>query len=139
VIRHFFTAQFLGFLAVGGFAALMHWLARLALNTWMPFSWAVALAYGVGMLVAFLLNSFFIFPRSVRPRSAQARDFVLTNLAFAPLVWAVAIQANASLQHLGMHSHSKELAHALAVSIPPFATFLIYKFVVFKGNVHGQQ
>ncbi|GMU46715.1 MAG: hypothetical protein AMXMBFR26_14970 [Porticoccaceae bacterium] len=139
MIRHFFTPQFLGFLAVGGFAAFMHWLARLVLNIWMPFAWAVAIAYGVGMLVAFLLNSFFVFPRSVRPRSAQARDFVLTNLAFAPLVWAVAIQANAGFQLLGMHSHSKELAHAMAVSIPPVATFLIYKFVVFKGNVHGQQ
>ena len=139
MIRHFFTAQFLGFLAVGGVAALMHWLARLVLNTWMPFTHAVALAYGVGMLVAFLLNSFFVFPRSIRPRSIQVRDFVLTNLAFAPLVWVIAVQANIGMQLLGVHRHTEELAHALAVAVPPLATFLIYKFVVFKEDFHGQQ
>lgn len=135
MIRHFFTAQFVGFLAVGTSAAAVNWLARLVLNIWMPFSWAVAIAYGVGMLVAFLLNSFFVFPRSVRPRSAQARDFVLTNLAFAPLVWAVAIQANAGLQLLGMHKNSEEVAHALALTVPTLATFLIYKFVAFREKL----
>ena len=139
MIRHFLSRQFLGFLAVGGLAALLHWLSRLLLSTWMPFAWAVAMAYGVGMTVAFLLNSVFVFPDSVKPRAAQARDFVLVNLAFFPLVWAVSIYVNAGLKTLGMTNHSEELAHAIAISMPLLATFLLYKFVAFKGKVDGQQ
>lgn len=139
MIRHFLTRQFLGFLAVGGFAALLHWLSRLLLSTWMPFPWAVAIAYCVGMAVAFLLNSLFVFPNSVKPRSAQARDFVLVNLAFFPLVWAVSIYVNAGLKALGMTNHSEEFAHAIAISVPLLATFLLYKFVAFKGKIDGQQ
>lgn len=105
----------------------------------MPFPWAVAIAYCVGMAVAFLLNSLFVFPNSVKPRSAQARDFVLVNLAFFPLVWAVSIYVNAGLKALGMTNHSEEFAHAIAISVPLLATFLLYKFVAFKGKIDGQQ
>jgi len=117
---------------VGGLAALLHWLARLFLSIWLPFSWAVIIAYGVGMIVAFLLNSVFVFPKSEKARHAQARDFVLVNLAFFPLVWLVSVQVNNWLKTLGMISHSEDLAHAIAIPLPILATFLIYKFFAFK-------
>jgi putative flippase GtrA len=132
VIKYFFTKQFLGFLAVGGLAALLHWLARLLLSVWLPFSWAVIMAYGIGMLVAFLLNSFFVFPKSKKTRRTQARDFVLVNLSFLPLVWLTSVQVNNWLKTFGMIRHSEELAHAIAIPLPMLATFLIYKFFTFK-------
>lgn len=137
MIRHFFTRQFLGFVAVGGTAALLHWLARIVLSLWLPFSLAVVLAYVVGMLVAFLLNSFFVFQRSTRPRALQARDFIIINLASFPLVWFAALQINSGLQALGpLHDagarYTEALAHAIAISLPMLATFLIYKFHAFK-------
>lgn len=132
MIKYFFSKQFLGFLAVGGLAALLHWLARLFLSVWMPFSWAVISAYIVGMTVAFLLNSVFIFPKSEKPRHAQARDFVLVNLSFFPFVWLISVQVNNWLKAIGMTSYSEGLAHAIAISLPMFATFLIYKFFAFK-------
>jgi putative flippase GtrA len=132
VIRHFFSRQFLGFVAVGGTAALLHWLARIALSQWLPFSLAVAMAYAVGMLVAFLLNSVFVFHRSTRPRSLQARDFVVINLASFPIVWAAAIGFEHALRALGLLHYTEALAHAIAISLPMLATFLIYKFHAFK-------
>ena len=136
MIKYFLTKQFLGFLAVGGLAALLNWLARLFLSVWLPFSWAVIIAYIVGMLVAFLLNSIFIFPKSEKTRHAQARDFVLVNLSFFPLVWLASVQVNIWLKTIGMVSHSEELAHAIAISLPMLATFLIYKFFAFKEKRH---
>jgi putative flippase GtrA len=132
VIKYFLTKQFLRFLAVGGLAAFLHWLARLFLSVWLPFSWAVIIAYAVGMVVAFLLNSIFVFPKSEKARHVQARDFVLVNLSFFPLVWLVSVQVNNWLKILGMISHSEELAHAIAIPLPMLATFLIYKFFAFK-------
>ncbi len=139
MIKYFLTKQFLGFLAVGGLAALLHWLARLFLSIWLPFSLAVVIAYMVGMLVAFLLNSIFIFPTSEKARHAQARDFVLVNLSFFPVVWLAAVQINHWLKTVGMISHSEELAHALAIPLPMLATFLIYKFFTFKEKSYEQQ
>ena len=80
MISHFFTKQFLGFLLVGGVAALLHWLSRIMLSNWMSFSSAVVIAYLFGMLTAFILNSFFVFPKSDKPKIKQARDFIFTNL-----------------------------------------------------------
>lgn len=98
----------------------------------MPFSWAVISAYIVGMTVAFLLNSVFIFPKSEKAMHTQARDFVLVNLSFFPLIWLVSVKVNNWLKTVGMTSHSEGLAHAIAISLPMLATFLIYKFFAFK-------
>jgi putative flippase GtrA len=139
VIRHFFTVQFLGFLAVGGTAALLHWLSRVVLSNWVSFSWAVFLAYIIGMIIAFLLNSFFVFPGSTKSRSKQARDFVIINICFLPVVWFAALLLNQGFQSLGMVQYTEEIAHGIAVGLPMFATFLIYKFFAFKDTIYGRK
>lgn len=138
MIKHFFTKQFLGFLAVGGIAAFLHWLSRILLSNWLDFPLAVAAAYAVGMIVAFALNSFFVFPNSEKPRHKQARDFVIVNLSFFPLVWIASITIDQVLQGLGMMRHTQALAHAIAVALPMLATFLIYKFFAFKDASYGR-
>lgn len=132
MIRHFLTRQFLIFLIVGGIAAILHWLARLLLSTIFPFSIAVAIAYVIGMTVAFILNVLYVFPVSDKPRRNQIRDFVIVNLSFFPVVWFASLQVNILLKSLGMVMYTEELAHALAIPLPMLATFLIYKFFAFK-------
>lgn len=139
MIKYFLTRQFLEFLAVGGLAALLHWLVRLFLSIWLPFSWAVIIAYAVGIIVAFLLNSFFVFPKSEKARHTQARDFILVNLSFFPLVWLVSVQVNDWLKTIGIMKHSEEMSHAIAISLPMLATFLIYKFFAFREKSYEQQ
>ena len=130
--KHFFSFQFIGFVSVGLFAALLHWAARIFLSYWLSFSYAVMIAYCVGMIVAFVLNRFFVFPKSNRPISKQARDFTLTNLLFFPVVWLLAIKINNKLFTMGVSIYNEEISHAVAISIPMLATFLIYKFFAFK-------
>jgi putative flippase GtrA len=132
MIQHFLTKQFLVFLLVGGTAAVMNWLARLALSLWLPFSSAVIIAYLIGMTVAFLLNHRFVFPNSNKATSAQARDFIFANVSLFPLVWFASIFINDGLKTYGVLAYSEELAHALAIPMPMFATFLFYKFFAFK-------
>lgn len=139
MIRYFFTRQFLGYLAVGGVAALLHWLARVAVSLWLPFTWAVVAAYAVGMAVAFALNSLYVFNRSDKARHKQARDFVIVNLSFFPVVWLASLWLNDFLLRLGMLGHTEELAHAVAVAIPMVATFLIYKFFAFRDTRYERQ
>jgi putative flippase GtrA len=138
MISHFFTKQFLGFLAVGGLAAFLHWASRILLSNWLSFSWAVVVAYCVGIIVAFFLNSYFIFPKSIKPKASQARDFIFTNICFFPVVWAAALLFNYVLQSLGFVKYTEAIAHAIAVGLPMFATFLIYKFFAFKDIQNGR-
>ena len=132
MLRYFFSRQFLGFLAAGGTAAVLHWLSRMLLSNWFSFPWAVALAYAVGMTVAFSLNSLFVFAKSTRPRHKQVRDFVAVNLAFFPVVWFVSLVLAEGLRSLGIERFSEAIAHGIAVVIPVLATFLFYKTVAFK-------
>jgi len=134
VIKHFFTLQFIKFIGVGATAALLHWLARIILSQSMPFSWAVVWAYGVGMFIAFVLNAIFVFPNSDKATLSQMRDFVLVNLAFFPVVWALSLSFKKGLEYLGLTVYSEAIAHGLAISVPMLATFLIYKFFAFKEN-----
>ena len=138
MIRFFFTKQFFIFLVVGGLAALLHWLSRIALSNWMPFAWAVTCAYFIGMIVAFTLNSYFVFPESDKPRHKQARDFIIINISFFPVVWIASIEINYLLRTFGLSAYTETIAHGIAVAIPMFATFLIYKLFAFKDTKYGK-
>jgi putative flippase GtrA len=138
VIKYFFTRQFLLFLCVGGLAAFLNWLSRILLSQWLFFDWAVTVAYGIGILVAFLLNSFLVFPKSTKPKKQQARDFFITNICFFPVVWISAIEVNSILQYYEVIRYTEAIAHAIALGIPMLATFLIYKFIAFKDTKIGQ-
>jgi len=139
MIRHFFTKQFLGFLLVGGLAAFLHWTSRIALSNWLSFSWAVVIAYAIGMIIAFALNSYFIFPTSNKPKIKQARDFMITNICFFPVVWISALGLNQGLKSLGIMRYTEAISHGIAVGLPMFATFLIYKFIAFKDIHSGRK
>jgi putative flippase GtrA len=136
LIKHFLSRQFLAFLAAGVAAAMVHWLSRIALSVWLAFPVAVALAYAVGILTAFLLNAWLVFPSSNKPRAQQARDFVLVNLLFFPVVWGASVAIERLLRAWSV-PQSQAVAHGLAISIPTLATFLLYKFFTFKERPLG--
>lgn len=139
VIKHFFTRQFLLFIAVGISAAFINWLSRLLLNNWISFSLAVFFSYGIGMTMAFILNSHFVFPMSDKPKIKQARDFLITNSCCFPIVWIAAVLLNHLLESTFNISNAEEISHAIALGIPMLASFLIYKFFIFKESNLGEQ
>jgi putative flippase GtrA len=137
MIRHFFSVQFLLFIAVGLTAALSNWGSRYVLGQRLGYSLAVFLAYAVGIGVAFLLNRLFVFPASPRPLSSQACEFLQVNIAFMPLVWLVALALRHLLREIGLADIADGLAHAIALALPGFSTFLIYKFSTFAKEGPG--
>lgn len=127
----FFTKQFLNFITVGISAAFLHWFARYLLGYLFSFSTSVVLAYGFGILVAFILNRVFVFPSSTVPLGQQAYKFVIINLIMFPVVWGVSIFAESILMGLSI-SYSHSLAHGIAVLLPGMMTFVAYRFFTFK-------
>lgn len=131
MIKHFITLQFLLFVFVGATAAALHWLARFILSIWFPFPLAVALAYFVGIAVAFILNRRYVFPSSSKPVQKQACEFLITNIIFFPVVLGISIIIREGLIENGLILYVDGIAHGLAITIPIFMTFLIYKFITF--------
>jgi putative flippase GtrA len=131
MIKHFISLQFLLFLFVGATAASFHWLARFLLSILLPFPLAVALAYFVGIAVAFILNRRYVFPSSSKPVHKQAREFVIINLFFFPVVLGASIFIREGLIQNGVIVYVDGIAHGLAITIPVFMTFLVYKFITF--------
>lgn len=103
----------------------------------MPYAWAVFFAYGVGMGIAFALNSWYVFPKSDKPVRKQARDFLAINLLFLPVVWIASLLLKQWLIGQGVMRHPEEIAHAIAITLPVMATFLFYKFFAFRENYYG--
>lgn len=134
MIKHFFTRQFLLFVFVGITAALMNWVARFVFSLWISFPLAVLSAYGIGMASAFELNRRFVFPVSPKPIHRQMQVFVLTNLAFLPVVWVASIFLNTLMNNYGFTRNTEEIAHGIALAIPMLITFLVYKFIAFGSK-----
>jgi putative flippase GtrA len=133
-LEPFFSQQFLRFVMVGGIAAVLHWLSRIALNMFMSYAWAVALAYPVGIAVAFVLNRQYVFPHSERPPEAELFYFFLINIAAFPVVWAAAYVLGEWVLSRWLPSHTAfALAHGFAILLPVFVNFVLHKYVTFRG------
>jgi putative flippase GtrA len=138
MIRVFLSREFLRFVGVGATAAGANWAARIVASHWLTLSWSVVVAYCVGMAVAFALNSAFVFPGSPKPRERQAFEFIAVNLCFLPVVWLGTLAFDHVLRWTGLRRFSESIAHVFALAIPMFGSFLVYKFLIFKGARSGK-
>jgi putative flippase GtrA len=126
--------QFVRFLALGGCAALVNWLSRFPLERTMPFPAAVAVAYMIGMAVAFTLFRRFVFPASPQPLERQVKFFVLVNLAGIAQVWAVAMALVYSVfPMIGFTGPLAEpLGHAIAIGVPTISSYFGHRLLTFR-------
>jgi energy-coupling factor transport system substrate-specific component len=127
--------RFVRFVALGGCAAAVNWLSRFPLGLVLPFSMAVVAAYLVGMAVAFVLFSRYVFPSSPRPLAEQAKFFVAVNVAGVAQVWLVSI---ALARHLFpmigfVGPFAEPVAHGLAIGVPTISSYFGHRFLTFRS------
>jgi putative flippase GtrA len=131
----FASKEFLRFVLVGGFAALVNFLSRIGLSEIMGFRAAVAVAYVVGMLTAFMLSKLFVFQASGRHPAHELLYFSLVNLFAAIQVWAVSVGlAEYLLPTLGVAQWREAIAHAIGIAIPVFTSYLGHKRISFRPS-----
>ncbi len=132
MIKSFFSKQFILFLFVGSSCAIVNIVSRIIFDVWFGYGISVFMAFFIALFLAFLLNFKFVFPSSNKPIFPQAKGFILTNLFFLPIVWLTSLILQKFFNTFSFITYSYLLAHILAVSIPIFFSFLIYKFSIFK-------
>jgi energy-coupling factor transport system substrate-specific component len=128
-----FDNQIVRFLVVGGSAAALNWLIRFPLAAVMPQSWAIVLAYFIGMSAGFVLYSRYVFPGSSRSVMAQTLIFVAVNAVGAVVVLGLThllIEAQAGY---GWPDFVKEgLAHGIAIGVGAVVNFTGHKTLTFR-------
>jgi putative flippase GtrA len=127
------SRQFGRFLVAGGLAALANYGSRFAFSVWFDFATAIVLAYGVGMLTAFLLMRRYVFDAHGRDLLPQIGKFILVNaLAVLQTLVVSLVLAQWLLPALGITWRVEALAHAAGVAVPVFSSFLLHKRATFS-------
>lgn len=125
--------EFARFLAIGGVAALANLVARYFLDFVMPFEAAVVLAYGVGMIVGFIIFRKTLFRDATTDRRMITR-FIWVNLFGAALAWAVSsVMARQVLPAIGWTFRPFEVAHLCGVAAPAITSYFLHKHYTFAG------
>jgi putative flippase GtrA len=127
--------QFLKFLAVGGFAAAVNMVSRYLLNLFMTYSAAIVLAYLCGMVTAFLLSKYIVFPASGLRAHTEFLRFGLVNLAAVLQVWLVSVGlAEWLFPAIGIEAHRYDIAHVIGVLMPAVTSYFGHKWYSFAAR-----
>lgn len=127
--------EFSLFLITGGLAALINVLSRIAFSTLVRFELAVLLAYGVGMVTAYVLARKFVFPTSRTSIRRSFAAFALVNLFAVLQTWLVSIGLrNWLLPLLGIVVFRDLLAHTIGVAVPVVSSYFGHKHISFKDS-----
>lgn len=131
--KTFQSRQFIYFVVVGGYAAVINFIARILYNHYMSYEWAVFYAYLTGMITAFLLSRYFVFEGAGGSKFAQFYRFTLVNILAVIQVWGISVGlARYVFPALKFQFYADEVAHIIGLSIPVFTSFLGHKYFSFR-------
>lgn len=127
------TTEFMQFLIVGGFAALVNFVSRIIINQFVSYRAAVILAYPLGMLTAFTLSKIYVFEKSGRHHLHELRDFTIVNVLAAAQVWLISVGlAEYAFPAVNYHFHAPELAHMIGLGVPAITSYFGHKYFSFR-------
>jgi putative flippase GtrA len=120
--------QFLRFVFSGGLAAALNWLSRFLFSMWMPFGWAVAASFLVGLVSGFLLMRFFVFDGQGKALAPQAAKYVLINLfALLQTLGISLLLAKWMLPAFGLTRYAEALGHLVGILVPVLTSYVGHK------------
>jgi putative flippase GtrA len=127
--------QFALFVVVGGFAAVVNIVSRVAFNLAMPYEAAIVVAYACGMTTAYVLNRKFVFAASGRRPIDEYARFTLVNLVAVAQVWIVSVTlARLAFPAIGFAWHAETSAHVIGVLVPVVTSYLGHKHFSFASR-----
>lgn len=123
------------FLVTGGLSAAVNLASRLALSLAFPYEIAVAVAYLIGMVTAFMLFRSFVFQRGGHWH-AEFRRFAIVNAFAFCLVWITSIGlARLVFPALAFTWHAETVAHVIGVMTPVASSYYGHKRYSFRNSV----
>ena len=115
--------------------AIVRWL----LSFVVIYEVAVALAYLVGMTIAFILSGLLVFDRSPGSARGQYLRFALVNAVAFPQVWLTSVGlARYVFPWIGFGWNAETVAHLIGMAAPVWSSYLGHKHFSF-GSSWGRQ
>lgn len=123
------------FVLTGGVAALVNVASRVGFSSFIRFELSILLAYGVGMITAYILARKFVFQSSRTTIKRSFAAFALVNLFAVLQTWLVSMgMRNWFLPLLGIVAFKDLLAHSFGVVVPVFSSYFGHKYISFKDH-----
>lgn len=125
--------EFARFVATGALAAVANLASRYLLDFILPFEAAVAIAYVVGMVIAFFLFQRTIFGDPGTGIRRQVTRFTAVNLLGGVLTLAVSSAlARQVFPAIGWGFRPHDLAHFLGVCAPAVSSYFLHKHYTYR-------
>ena len=128
-------SEFGRFLLAGGTAAAANYLSRILFGLWMSFAASIVAAYLVGMVTAYLLFRYCVFPTSDQPPKIkkQLSWFILINIFSAVQILIISILLEKyCLQFVSDLLLRQEMAHFVGITIPMIASYFGHKYLTYR-------
>jgi putative flippase GtrA len=127
--------RFIAFVLVGGLAAAVNVVSRVALSMVLNYDLSIVIAYLVGMTTAYLLNRYYVFERSGRTVASEYVRFGLVNAVALVQVWLVSvILARHLFPAVGFNWHAELIAHGIGVASPIVTSYFGHKYFSFAPD-----
>ncbi|MEM9243841.1 MAG: GtrA family protein [Pseudomonadota bacterium] len=132
--RHFFQKQFMGFLLVCGFAAIVNFGSRIILGVWMSYATSIIIAYILGIITAYFLCRLFVFKQSRNTPYKQIFYFILVNIfaILQTLLVSVILAYWIFAYFIKNQFLREEIAHFIGICVPAFTSYIGHKYLSFK-------
>lgn len=128
------AGRFASFVATGGIAALANIGTRALFSEAIRYELAVALAYLMGMTVAFALAKRFVFSATGGRVVVEYLRFALVNAVSFAQVWLVSVGlARIVFPALQFEWHPEDLAHVVGVASPIVLSYYLHKHFSFRS------
>ena len=125
-------SEFARFLLVGGIAAAVNFISRIAFSEWVSFRVAIILAYLIGMLTAYILSRTIVFEPSGKHPGNELFYFSLVNLVAVVQVWLISVGlAEYMFPYLEFTFYPEEIAHLGGLIVPVITSYLGHKYFSF--------
>lgn len=125
-------ARFIRFLITGGTAAIVNLASCYLLDFLIAFASAVAAAYLIGMVTAYILGRLFVFERSGRSIADEFWRFTAVNMFAAAQVWIISVGLGEYIfPASGFAWHPLEVAHLIGVAAPAYTSYLGHRHFSF--------
>jgi len=127
------TPEALRFVLSGGAAAAANVVSRIFFSEVIPYSLAIIVGYGIGMVTAFLLMRRFVFTPSGRRAPQEVGRFALANACAAAQVMAVSmLLARWFLPSMGWNWEAETVAHIVGVGSTVLTSYVMHKSFTFR-------
>jgi putative flippase GtrA len=133
MVATLFERRFLLFLAAGGTSVVANFLSRMLFSRWVSYPVAIALAYVVGMVVAFVLMRQFVFGAVARSVGPQALKFAVVNAwGFVQTLGVSYALARWILPAAGVTWYVEEISHFFGLCLLAVTSYTLHRTATFR-------